>query len=122
MGAEALETVSADRIKYIAYFHRLKYEADQESQLIYATRRGEEKGIKIGEEKGIKIGEEKGRKEGASSVLVLMRQGYTAEEIEKIISESKSVKEERVSPAEVITGDGVTNILPEAYACESPED
>ena len=114
MGAEALETVSADRIKYIAYFHRLKYEADQESQLIYATRRGEEKGIKIGEEKG--------RKEGASSVLVLMRQGYTAEEIEKIISESKSVKEERVSPAEVITGDGVTNILPEAYACESPED
>jgi predicted transposase/invertase (TIGR01784 family) len=69
MGAETLETISKDRDQFIAYYHRLKYEADQESQLIYAERKGELKG----------------ELKGQLKVIDLMRKGYSADEIETML-------------------------------------
>ena len=99
MGAEALESISSNRDKFITYFHRLKFEADQESQLIYARRLGEEAGIEKGEKKGRLEGEKIGIRKGENNILELMRKGYTADEIEKLLTAQSETEGEDPQPA-----------------------
>jgi len=89
MGADVLDTISTDRNTFLTYFYRLKHEADQESQLIYAKRQGVAEGEKKGEKK----------------VLDLMREGYSASEIEKILAESASNNEDGSTTAEPVSND-----------------
>ena len=80
MGAEALENISNDRVTYWEYFDRLKFEADHESDIIYAQREGE--------------------KIGAKKVLDFVRQGYSVKEIENMLAETEPDIENDMAPVE----------------------
>ena len=89
MGEDILDSNSTDRDTFLTYFYKFKHEADQESQLIYAKRQGLAEGEKIGERKGEK------------KVLDLMREGYSVDEIEKILAESASTEPESNDNADI---------------------
>ncbi|MDR1950098.1 MAG: hypothetical protein LBQ38_11965 [Spirochaetaceae bacterium] len=52
--------------------------------------KGMERGIEKGMERGMEKGIEKGREEGQKNILELVRQGYTAEQIEMMLASRSS--------------------------------
>jgi predicted transposase/invertase (TIGR01784 family) len=79
MAADVLLTISKDEIERARLMSEYKYEVDRQSDLVEARREGR------------KEGEKEGKKEGETLVLDLMRQGYTAEEIEKKLREDDTL-------------------------------
>ncbi|MDR1531507.1 MAG: Rpn family recombination-promoting nuclease/putative transposase [Clostridiales bacterium] len=82
MAAKVLEGLSRDEEERIRHYHRLKYEIDRESQLIYADKMG----FKRGMDEGMEAGMAKGIIKTAKNALAM---GLSLEQIEQFTGLSR---------------------------------
>ncbi|MDR3170872.1 MAG: hypothetical protein LBU17_04495, partial [Treponema sp.] len=84
MAQEAFLTVSRDERERARLLSEYKFAMDLQDRMITAREEGWEEGIELGTAKGIELGTTRGQ----SQVLDLLRQGLSADEIERRLAGS----------------------------------
>ncbi|GHV89407.1 hypothetical protein AGMMS50267_17670 [Spirochaetia bacterium] len=79
MASAVLMTISRDEVERARLESEYKYEVDTQSKVVHAKR------------EGLREGKREGKREGQNDVLELMKQGYTAEQIETKLAANRKV-------------------------------
>jgi len=84
MGAVALDAISRNDDERVEYYHRLKYEMDMQSQMLYAESKGFEKGIEKGTSEATLNIAKKLLELNIPTEFIMTATGLPREEIEKL--------------------------------------
>jgi predicted transposase/invertase (TIGR01784 family) len=86
MASEVLLEISRDEVERARLHSEYKYQLDMQSKLVYAKREAKREG----KQEGIREGKQEGKREERQEILGLIREGFSLEEIQRLLEQDIS--------------------------------